>query len=92
VITKIRYTPRSDNTDTTSRMCNGEFQGSNDPDFSNPVTLYKVLATKGGAGTPVLIPQQIHNNTAVRYVRFMGLKNQTTIAELEIYGRAGNSN
>ena len=92
VITEIRYAPRSESTDTTSKMCNGEFQGSNEPDFSSPVTLYKVLATKGGAGTPVLIPQWIHNNTAVRYVRFVGPKNQTTIAELEIYGRAGNPN
>jgi hypothetical protein len=91
VVTKIRYTPRSDNTDTTSRMCNGEFQGANDSDFNHPVTLFKVLGTKGGAGTPVLIPQAIFNTTPFRYVRDVGPSGKSTIAEMEFYGYAGPS-
>lgn len=39
IITEIRYSPRSDNTDTTSKLFGGEFQGSNDAKFTNPVTL-----------------------------------------------------
>jgi hypothetical protein len=86
IITEIRYAPRSDNTDTTSRMHAGEFQAANDADFTSPVTLYKVMATKGGAGTPVLIPQAIFNKTPFRYVRFMGPSGKSTIAEMEFYG------
>jgi parallel beta-helix repeat protein len=86
VITKIRYSPRSDNTDTTSKMCNGEFQGADNADFSNPVTLFKVIASKGGAGTPVLIPQAIFNPKPFQYVRFTGPNGNTTVAEIEFYG------
>ena len=91
VITEIRYSPRSDNTDTTARMCKGEFQGANDPGFTNAVTLFKVLGTKGGAGTPVLIPQAIFNPTAFRYVRYRGPDGKSTIAEMEFYGYSGSS-
>jgi hypothetical protein len=91
VITGIRYSPRSDNTDTTSRMCGGEFQGANDPDFAHPITLFKALSTKGGAGTPVLIPQAIFNPAPFRYVRFVGPSGKSTIAEIEFYGYPGSA-
>jgi hypothetical protein len=86
VITQIRYSPRSDNTDTTARMCGGEFQGADDANFTHPVTLYKVLATKGGAGTPVLIPQGIFNSTPFRYVRYIGRSGNSLVGEIEFYG------
>jgi hypothetical protein len=86
VITEIRYSPRSDNTDTTARMCGGEFQGATDPDFTDPVTLCRVLGTKGGAGTPVLIPQGIFNPTPLRYVRYRGSSGRTLVGEIEFYG------
>jgi hypothetical protein len=86
VITQIRYSPRSDNTDTTARMCGGEFQGADDANFTHPVTLYKVLATKGGAGTPVLIPQGIFNSTPFRYVRYIGPSGNSLVGEIEFYG------
>jgi hypothetical protein len=86
VITQIRYSPRSDNTDTTARMCGGEFQGANNIDFTDPTTLYKVLATKGGAGTPVLIPQSIFNAKPFRYVRYIGPSGNSLVGEIEFYG------
>ena len=86
VITEIRYSPRSDNTDTTARMCGGEFQGANDPDFTKWVTLYRVLGTKGGAGTPVLIPQFVFNSTSFRYVRYVGHLGKSLVGEIEFYG------
>jgi parallel beta-helix repeat protein len=90
VITKIQYSPRSDNTNTTARMCGGEFQGADDAGFTSPVTLYKVLATKGGAGTPVLIPQAIFNPTPFRYVRFIGRSGKTLVGEIQFYGYAAH--
>jgi hypothetical protein len=90
VITEIRYSPRSDNTDTTARMCRGEFQGANDSAFTNPTTLYKVLATKGGAGTPVLIPQAIFNAAPFRYVRYIGPSGRSLVGEIEFYGYASD--
>ena len=89
VITEIRYAPRCDSTFTTARMCGGEFQGADDAAFSHPTTLYKVVATKGGAGTPVLIPQTIHCATPFRYVRFIGPGGKSLVAEIEFYGRPG---
>jgi hypothetical protein len=91
VITEIRYSPRSDNTDTTARMSGGTFQGANDPDFNNPITLFQALSSKGGAGTPVLIPQAIFNTTPFRYVRFLGPSGKATIGEIEFYGYPGSS-
>jgi hypothetical protein len=90
VITEVRYAPRSDNTDTTARLCGGEFQGSNDLDFAHPTTFYKVVATKGGAGVPVLIPQTIYVATPFRYVRYVGPTGKCTIAEMEFYGHSVN--
>ncbi len=91
VITEIRYSPRSDNTDTTAKMSGGEFQGSNDPDFANPTTLFHVLSSKGGAGTPVLIPQAIFSSTPFRYVRYLGHSGKATIGEIEFYGYPASS-
>jgi hypothetical protein len=90
VITEIQYSPRSDNTDTTAKMFNGEFQGANNDAFADPVTLYKVLATKGGAGTPVLIPQAIFNATPFRYVRYIGAAGKSLVGEIEFYGYASD--
>jgi hypothetical protein len=67
-------------------MCGGEFQGANDPDFTNWVTLHRVLGTKGGAGTPVLIPQFIFNSTPFRYVRYVGHLGKSLVGEIEFYG------
>jgi hypothetical protein len=87
VITEIRYAPRSDNTNTTAKMCGGRFEGSNDPDFAVPVTLFEVRATKGGAVTPVLIPAAIFNPTPFRYVRFLGpTGKEALIAEMQFFG------
>ncbi len=86
VVTEVRYSPRSDNTDTTAKLCGGEFQGSNDPAFTSPVTLFKVIGTKGGAGTPVLIPQGVFNSTAFRYVRYVGASGRSLVGEVEFYG------
>ena len=86
VITGIRYSPRSDNTDTTAQMCGGEFQGAADPGFNTPTTFFKVLATKGGAGTPVLIPQSIYGAPPCRYVRYIGPGGKSLLAEMEFYG------
>jgi hypothetical protein len=86
VITEIRYSPLSSNTDTTAKMYGGEFQGSDSPDFSNPTTLFTTIATKAGAGTPVLIPQAIFNSTPFRYVRYIGQNGKTTICEVEFDG------
>ncbi len=91
VITEIRYSPRSDNTDTTAHLYGGEFQASADADFTNPVTLFKVVTTKGGAGTPVLIPQAIYNPTPFRYVRFIGSQGKSLIGEVEFYGYPGSA-
>lgn len=88
IITKIYYSPVSRDTGTTARMCRGEFQGAETPDFANPVTLFKVLGTKGGAGTPVLIPQRISVDTAFRYIRFVGPNHSTLVAEIEFYGHS----
>ncbi len=88
IITEVRYAPRCDNTDTTARLCGGEFQGAVDAAFSHPTTLYKVIATKGGAGTPVLIPQSIDCTIPFRYVRFIGPSGKTLVAEIEFYGRS----
>jgi hypothetical protein len=87
IITEIRYAPRADNTGTTARLYGGEFQGAADADFSHPATLYRVTATKGGAGTPVLIPQTIYGATPCRYVRFIGPGGKSLVAEIEFYGR-----
>jgi hypothetical protein len=91
VITELRYSPRSDNTDTTAHLCGGKFEASNDPDFTNAVTLYQVMATKGGAGTPVLIPQAIYNKTPYRYVRFIGPSGKSLVGEVEFYGYPGSA-
>jgi hypothetical protein len=90
VITEVRYAPRSDNTDTTAKLCGGEFQGSADADFAHPTTFYKVVATKGGAGVPVLIPQTIYVPAPFRYVRYIGPNGKCTIAEMEFYGHTAN--
>jgi hypothetical protein len=87
VITEIRYAPRADNTDTTSKLCGGQFQGANDPEFAAPVTLFEVRATKGGAVTHVLIPAAIFNPSPFRYVRYIGPNGrEALIAEMQIYG------
>jgi hypothetical protein len=87
IITEIQYSPRADNLTTVYWMAGGRFEGSNSPDFTDPVTLFRIWGTKGGAVTPVLIPVAIFNATPFRYVRYIGLHN-STVAEIKFYGHA----
>ncbi len=80
-ITQIKYCPRAT---FESRMVGGIFQGANQPDFSDAVTLGTVSAQPA---TGVFTSVGIANASAFRYVRFLspdgGFGN---VAELEFYG------
>jgi enterochelin esterase-like enzyme/fibronectin type 3 domain-containing protein/regulation of enolase protein 1 (concanavalin A-like superfamily) len=81
VIAKINYCPRSG---FESRMTNGVFQGANQADFSDAVTLGTVT-TQPAAG--VFTSVSITNTAAFRYVRFLSPDNGFgNVAELEFYG------
>ena len=81
VITKINYCPRSG---FESRMVGGIFQGANQADFSDAVT----LATVGTQpATGVFTSVNIANTAAFRYVRYLSPDNGFgNVAELEFYG------
>lgn len=81
VIKQIKYCPRSD---FESRMVGGVFQGANQSDFSDAVTLYTVSALPvSGMFTTV----NISNTSAFRYVRFLSPDNGWgNVAELEFLG------
>jgi glucuronoarabinoxylan endo-1,4-beta-xylanase len=81
VITRIKYCPRTGN---ESRMVGGIFQGANQADFSDAVTLFTV-ATQPATG--VFTSVNVNNASAFRYVRYLspngGFGN---VAEVEFYG------
>jgi fibronectin type 3 domain-containing protein len=81
LITQINYCPRSG---FESRMVGGIFQGANQSNFSDAVTLFTVTAQPpAGAFTSV----NITNTAAFRYVRYLSPNNGWgNVAELEFYG------
>ena len=81
VITQINYCPRSG---YESRMVGGVFQGANQANFSDAVTLRTVAAQPvAGAFTSA----SITNATAFRYVRYLSPNGgYGNVAELEFYG------
>jgi poly(hydroxyalkanoate) depolymerase family esterase len=81
IITQINYCPRSG---FESRMVGGVFQGANQANFSDAVTLGTVsLQPSSGAFTTV----NVTNAAAFRYVRFLSPNNgYGNVAELEFYG------
>ncbi len=84
VVTKVRYCPR---TGFAGRMNGGQIQASSTADFSSDVvTLFTINATPPEG---VLTTQLISNNTAYRYVRYLGPTNGScNLAEIEFWGGA----
>ena len=81
VITKIRYAPRSG---YASRMLNGQFQGSNNADFSSATVLFTVTVQPP---VGVYTEQTISNTTPFRYVRYITPAGGSgNVAEVEFYG------
>ncbi len=80
-ITQIKYCPRAT---VESRMVGGIFQGANQSDFSDAITLYTISAQPA---TGVLTSVGISNASAFRYVRFLSPDGAFgNVAELEFYG------
>jgi fibronectin type 3 domain-containing protein len=80
-IAQINYCPRSG---YEGRMVGGIFQGANQADFSDAVTLYTVT-TQPPSG--VFTTMSITNTSAFRYVRYFAPTNSWgNVAELEFYG------
>ncbi len=81
VITQINYCPRSG---CESRMVDGIFQGANQTNFSDAVTLYTVT-TQPPSG--VFTSVSITNTSAFRYVRYLSPNGgYGNVAELQFYG------
>jgi hypothetical protein len=82
-ITRIRYSPRNSSTNLMGRMVGGQFQGSATADFSDPVTLYTVVATPTfNTYTTVMID----NNTPFRYLRYLSPNGGfCNVSEVEFY-------
>ncbi len=80
-ITQINYCPRSG---YEGRMVGGIFQGANQANFSDAVTLYTVATQPtSGAFTSV----NITNTSAFRYIRYLSPANGfCNVAELQFYG------
>jgi hypothetical protein len=81
VIGQINYYPRPG---YTSRMLGGVFQGANNALFANPVTLCTVATTPLDNG--VYTFQPVTNQTAFRYVRYLGPANGAcNVAEIQFF-------
>jgi hypothetical protein len=81
VIGQINYWPRPG---WPARMNGGVFQGANNPFFSNPVTLFTIATAPPDGG--IVTPQIITNQTAFRYVRYVGPTNGScNVAELQFF-------
>jgi fibronectin type 3 domain-containing protein len=81
VITQINYCPRSA---SGSRMVGGIFQGANQPNFSDAVTLYTVTTTPASG---VFTPASIANTAVFRYVRYLSPNGGWgNVAELQFFG------
>jgi mannosyl-glycoprotein endo-beta-N-acetylglucosaminidase len=79
-LSAIRYFPRSG---FTGRIVGGVFQGANQADFSDAVTLATVGVDPGAAYRTIAV----YNTTAFRYVRYLGPNgSHGNIAELAFYG------
>ncbi|MEY4482966.1 MAG: hypothetical protein RL693_418, partial [Verrucomicrobiota bacterium] len=80
-IVGLRYAPR----DTfANRMPGGVFQGANNADFSDAVTLFTITAEPAYG---ILTDQPIANNTAFRYVRYLSPNDGfCNVAEVEFQG------
>jgi fibronectin type 3 domain-containing protein/regulation of enolase protein 1 (concanavalin A-like superfamily) len=85
VITQINYCPRSG---FESRMVGGIFQGANQADFSDAVTLFTVTAQPA---TGVFTPAGITSTAAFRYVRYLSPNSGFgNVAELQFFGYSGS--
>lgn len=86
VITQISFCPRSN---FPARMISGVFQGANQEDFSDAVTLYTVTSQPvTGAFTTV----EVDNTTAFRYVRYLAPNDgYGNVAEIEFHGYSASS-
>src|ERR1035437_7993434 len=81
VITRINYCPRSG---SESRMVGGIFQGANQADFSDAVTLATITSQPASG---VFTTARINNATAFRYVRYLSPNGgYGNVAELQFYG------
>jgi len=81
VITKINYCPRAG---FEGRMVYGIFQGANQANFSDAVTLFTVTAQPA---TGVFTPATITNTSGFRYVHYLSPNGgYGNVAELQFYG------
>lgn len=69
VVTNVAYCPR---TSYASRMTGGIFQGANDPNFTNPLTLFTITNIPNDG---VLFSQPVTNSQSFRYLRYVGPAN-----------------
>jgi hypothetical protein len=81
VIGQINYWPRPG---WPSRMLGGYFQGANNAQFLNAVTLFTIATAPPDGG--IVTSQTITNTTAFRYVRYVGPANGScNVAELQFF-------
>lgn len=86
IVRQIRYAPRNT---YAARMTGGVFQGANNADFSDAVTIFTVPAAPANG---VLTTQMITGNTAYRYVRYLSPANgYCNVAEVQFVGLAAKS-
>ncbi len=88
VITRVEYAPRPG---YASRMVGGVFQGANDPDFTNPVTLYTVATAPADgfvtAQNGTLTSGSVNNTMTFRYLRYLGPAGANcNVGELRFHG------
>ncbi|RYD67800.1 MAG: hypothetical protein EOP83_02025 [Verrucomicrobiaceae bacterium] len=81
-ITKIKFAARSG---FESRMNGGIFQASNSASFSSGVVTLHTISGSPASGS--LTTQLMNDNTAYRYVRYLGPTNgECNVAEIEFWG------
>jgi hypothetical protein len=81
VIGQINYWPRPG---WPSRMLGGYFQGANNAQFLNPVTLFTIATAPPDGG--IVTSKTITNTTVFRYVRYVGPANGAcNVAELQFF-------
>jgi len=84
-IAQVGYFPRPDstNSDFSSRMLGGVFQGANSPDFSDAMNLFTIT---NAPPQGVFTLQPIINTNTFRYVRYVsGTNGYCDVAELEFF-------
>jgi hypothetical protein len=80
-IGQINYWPR---TGYSSRMLGGVFQGDNNLNFSNPISLFAIITAPPEGG--VVTSQTVTNAQAFRYVRYVGPSNGScNVSELQFF-------